>query len=134
MALGRDFTAEEANNMGSGNVLVLSNDEWRAHFASDPGVIGRSVKVNGNPFTIIGVRARGIPGYARTSGDGRIRADDRRRPRDDGRREVAGVARRWRLERDRAAPRWRFRTASRPGARTPWRTGLRRIGLRTTPA
>jgi predicted permease len=55
MALGRDFTADEAKNMGSGNVLVLSNEEWRAHFASDPTVIGRSVKVNGNPFTIIGV-------------------------------------------------------------------------------
>ena len=43
-------------------VAVLSYNFWRARFGGDPGVIGRTVLVNEEPLTIIGVAARGFRG------------------------------------------------------------------------
>ncbi|HEV2340877.1 MAG TPA: ABC transporter permease [Candidatus Acidoferrales bacterium] len=52
--LGRAFLPGE-DQTGLENVVILSNGLWRSRFASDPGVIGRSVQLNGNPYTVIGV-------------------------------------------------------------------------------
>ncbi|HYC51724.1 MAG TPA: ABC transporter permease, partial [Gemmatimonadaceae bacterium] len=47
-------------------VGVLSHQFWRQHFGGDPGVIGRSIRVNDRPLTIVGV-AQNAPHYpART--------------------------------------------------------------------
>jgi putative ABC transport system permease protein len=54
---GRDFRAEEAR-AGGGNVVILSDSIWRTRFAADPGALGRSITLNGKPFTIVGVMAR----------------------------------------------------------------------------
>jgi predicted permease len=43
-------------------VAVLSHDYWRSKFGSDPSVVGRSVRINGRPATIIGVVERGFRG------------------------------------------------------------------------
>jgi predicted permease len=40
---------------GGQPVLVLGHDFWQRRFAGDPGVIGRDVRVNSHPFTIVGV-------------------------------------------------------------------------------
>lgn len=40
---------------GGGRVVVLSNGLWRSRFASDPGVVGRQVQVNGTAWDVIGV-------------------------------------------------------------------------------
>ncbi len=53
-ALGRDFRPEEEAPPDS-RVLLLSNATWRGHFAADPDVIGRTVRVNGEPYVVIGV-------------------------------------------------------------------------------
>ena len=53
-ALGRDFLpAEEAP--GAAPVVLLSDALWRARYQSDPGVVGRKVRVNARDATIIGV-------------------------------------------------------------------------------
>lgn len=52
--LGRVFDAE-AETPGQDKVAVISHDLWRAQFASDPGVIGRDVRLNGESHRIIGV-------------------------------------------------------------------------------
>ena len=52
--LGRSFLPDE-DRAGHGNVVVLSNDLWHSRFAADPGVIGRSVLLNGNSYTVVGV-------------------------------------------------------------------------------
>ena len=39
-------------------VAVLSDDFWRSDFAGDPNVIGRTVRVNGHTFEIVGVASR----------------------------------------------------------------------------
>lgn len=53
-ALGRGFDAAD-ETPGAAKVIVLSNALWRARFAADPNVIGRVVRVDANPATIIGV-------------------------------------------------------------------------------
>ena len=52
--LGRVPTAEESV-AGADGVAVLSSDFWQRRFAADPGVIGRTVILDGEPFTIVGV-------------------------------------------------------------------------------
>ena len=45
-------------------MVVLSDALWTEQFGADPGVIGSRVAINGQPFTIIGVAARGFTGAA----------------------------------------------------------------------
>src|SRR4026209_2437136 len=52
--LGRTFAAEEDVPNGP-RVAVLSDGYWKQHYASDPAIIGKSVSLNGEPHTIIGV-------------------------------------------------------------------------------
>jgi predicted permease len=52
---GRTFTGEDDRSPGSAPYVVISYDYWKRRFASDPGAIGRSITLNGYPFTIIGV-------------------------------------------------------------------------------
>ncbi|HEX4809298.1 MAG TPA: ABC transporter permease [Bryobacteraceae bacterium] len=53
--LGRFFGPADDDKWGAHPVLVLSYRLWRERFAGDPNIIGRNVKVNGYPFTVIGV-------------------------------------------------------------------------------
>jgi predicted permease len=53
--LGRTFLADEDKSPGGNPVLVISETCWRREFAADPAIIGRSVEINREPFTIIGV-------------------------------------------------------------------------------
>jgi predicted permease len=43
-------------------VAVLSHAFWQSHFGGDPGVVGKSIRVNGAPFTVIGVAPPGFHG------------------------------------------------------------------------
>jgi predicted permease len=62
MALGRGFTPEEDRTPGTHPVLVLSYVCWERRFNSDPQIIGKTVRVSGLPFTIIGVAAKDFIG------------------------------------------------------------------------
>jgi predicted permease len=53
-ALGRVFRQEE-DTPGGKHVVVLSDRFWRSEFAGSPDVIGRSVKLNDEAYTIVGV-------------------------------------------------------------------------------
>ena len=53
-ALGRDFRPEE-ELPGQSRVLILSDAIWRTRFSRDPAVLGRTLQINGLPFTVIGV-------------------------------------------------------------------------------
>jgi putative ABC transport system permease protein len=53
-ALGRNFLPKE--NQGPGQpVAILSHGLWATHFGSDPNVLGKSVSLDGQPYTVIGV-------------------------------------------------------------------------------
>jgi putative ABC transport system permease protein len=52
--LGRSFGTPD-DTPGSPKVAVISHQLWRRKFAGDPGIVGRSITVDGAPCTIIGV-------------------------------------------------------------------------------
>ena len=58
-ALGRGFRAEE-DAPGKADVIVLSHGMWQRRFGGDAGVLGRSITLNGAPFTIVGVMPPGF--------------------------------------------------------------------------
>jgi predicted permease len=45
---------------GGGQVAVLTDSFWRSHYAADPGVIGKVVRMDGQPVTIVGVMPAAI--------------------------------------------------------------------------
>jgi predicted permease len=53
--LGRFFHAADEHGPNSAPYIVLAYKYWRSHFDADPSVIGRIVRVNKHPYTIIGV-------------------------------------------------------------------------------
>src|SRR5262249_25074270 len=59
---GRFFHAPDEHGPNSMPYLVLSHAFWHARFHDDPGVVGRVVRVNKHPFTILGVAPPGFNG------------------------------------------------------------------------
>jgi predicted permease len=53
--LGRFFHAADERGPNSAPYAVLSYAYWHGHFHDDAGVVGRTVRINKHPFTIIGV-------------------------------------------------------------------------------
>jgi predicted permease len=60
--LGRFFGPQEDREPDANPVIVLSHRFWLNRFAADPMAVGRQVKINGYPFTIIGVAPPGFGG------------------------------------------------------------------------
>ena len=58
-AEGGGFTADQ-DLPGAPGVMVIAHGLWVDRFAADPGVIGRSIPVNGQPVTIVGVMPEGF--------------------------------------------------------------------------
>ncbi len=52
--IGRAFTAEE-DRAGSDNVVELSYSLWQNQYHGDPSILGRTVKLDEKPYTVIGV-------------------------------------------------------------------------------
>jgi putative ABC transport system permease protein len=57
--LGRAFTADE-EEPGRERVVLLGHALWRRTFAGDPGVLGRAVRLDGAPYTVVGVMPPGF--------------------------------------------------------------------------
>ena len=58
--MGRFFTAEE-NQPGRQFVAALNYGFWQSHFNGDPSVLGKSVRINNEPYTIVAVMPDAIP-------------------------------------------------------------------------
>jgi macrolide transport system ATP-binding/permease protein len=54
-AVGRVFISGEDDVVGAPSVVVISHSLWKRRFASDPRVLGQTLRVRGQPFEIIGV-------------------------------------------------------------------------------
>jgi predicted permease len=63
MLTGRPIVADD-DRPGAEPVAVIGHAFWRRVFAGDPAAIGRTIKVNGHPFTVIGITARGFFGVS----------------------------------------------------------------------
>lgn len=53
--LGRGILPEEDRMPNAHPVTVISHSLWQQRFSADPGVVGKTIYLNGQPFTIIGV-------------------------------------------------------------------------------
>ena len=54
--LGRGFTEDEAKT-GADRFTVLTYALWTSHYASDRSIVGRDVRINGEPYRVVGVLA-----------------------------------------------------------------------------
>src|SRR5215471_1439263 len=59
---GRVFHASDEHGPNSAPYIVLSYDFWRSRFNTDARIVGATVNINRNPFTVIGVAPRGFHG------------------------------------------------------------------------
>ena len=57
--LGRTFAPDE-DELGKQYEVILSHRVWESRFGADPSLIGRSIQLNGAPYTVIGVLPPGI--------------------------------------------------------------------------
>jgi putative ABC transport system permease protein len=53
-SMGRVFQPEE-DQIGSQRVTVVNHNVWKSRFGSDPNLIGKSLILNGEPFTVVGI-------------------------------------------------------------------------------
>jgi len=58
--LGRDFLPEEGQ-VGREHVVVMTHRLWMERFGSDREIIGKPIRLNGEPYTVVGVLATGQP-------------------------------------------------------------------------
>ena len=57
--LGRSFLSEE-EKPGRDLEIILGHGLWEQRYASDPNIVGKTVKVNGKSFTVVGVMRAGM--------------------------------------------------------------------------
>ncbi|MBA3903461.1 MAG: hypothetical protein C0522_07290, partial [Rhodocyclaceae bacterium] len=107
-ARGRTLLPADGEAKGAAPVAVLSHDCWQTKFGGDPDIVGRVVRLNGKPFTVVGVareKFHGFHGMLAMSAFVPAGAIDTFRP------SAAGLLE-WR-----GAPSWRALARLRPGVR-----------------
>jgi putative ABC transport system permease protein len=58
-AIGRTFTDDEAK-IGAAKTVVLSDALWRNRFGGDAKIVGTTIRLNGEPYTVLGVMPAGF--------------------------------------------------------------------------
>ena len=93
-ALGRNFLPEEDRPGGNTRVALISHGFWQRRFSGDPGIVGKTLTINDNPFIVVGVLPESFswggarnelfaplaPDPARSRGDHRLRVIGRLKP------------------------------------------------------
>jgi predicted permease len=64
IALGRGFLPEDEQLSAAASVVVISDRLWRTQFGGERSAIGRTIRLNGRAFTLVGVAAPGFRGHA----------------------------------------------------------------------
>ncbi|HXR97041.1 MAG TPA: ADOP family duplicated permease [Terriglobales bacterium] len=60
--VGRFFTPAEDGQPSASPYAVITYESWRNRFGGDPDIAGRQVRINGMPYTVLGVSPRGFHG------------------------------------------------------------------------
>jgi predicted permease len=60
--VGRLLSPADDVTPGAHPVAVISPQLWRTRFAARPDIVGHTIRLNGQPFTIVGVTPEGFPG------------------------------------------------------------------------
>jgi putative ABC transport system permease protein len=63
--IGRTF--KRSDDLERAHVVVLSEAFWRTRFNADPGVVGRVLRLDGDPYTVVGVAPQSAQLLGRTS-------------------------------------------------------------------
>src|SRR5690349_14862698 len=58
-AIGRNFTPEE-EKVGNHRSVILSHQLWQRHFGSDPGIVDKTIQLNGINYRVDGVMPQGF--------------------------------------------------------------------------
>jgi hypothetical protein len=61
-ALGRVFGPQDDVAPGGPTIAVVSHDYWQTHLGGTPTAVGRAIRVNGVPVTVVGVTPEGFSG------------------------------------------------------------------------
>jgi putative ABC transport system permease protein len=69
-AIGRTITPADESGAQS-NVVAITDVLWRERFGGDPAIVGRSISLDGKPYTVVGV----LPPDARLPDSDRLRLD-----------------------------------------------------------
>jgi putative ABC transport system permease protein len=56
--IGRDFRPDE-DQVGKNHVVIFSNRLWRRRFGGKPEIVGQTVRMNGEPYTVVGIMPPG---------------------------------------------------------------------------
>jgi putative ABC transport system permease protein len=67
--LGRAFSAEEAHVVGGPAVALIGEQLWARRFARDPAIVGRTIHIDRQPYTVVGVLP---PGFRGLTGEAEI--------------------------------------------------------------
>lgn len=59
---GRLIGPQDEQGSGEAPVVVLSHKLWQSRFGGDPDIVGRTLAINGQPLTVIGVAPKGFSG------------------------------------------------------------------------
>ncbi len=91
--LGRNFLPEEDRPGGNTRVALITHGFWQRRFGGDPSVVGKTLTINDNPFTVVGVLPESFnwgtrnelfaplaPDPARSRGDHRLLVIGRMKP------------------------------------------------------
>ena len=65
--IGRPFTWDEVHTAGTPPAAMISHGVWTRRFGGDPAVVGRTIRINAAPYTVIGVLPRGFRGLIGTA-------------------------------------------------------------------
>jgi putative ABC transport system permease protein len=93
-ALGRNFLPEEDRPGGNTRVALITHGAWRRRFGGEPDIVGKTLTINDNPFTVVGVLPESFswggprnevftplaPDPARSRGDHRLTVIGRLKP------------------------------------------------------
>ncbi len=60
--IGRTLTPDDTRVPGAQPAVVLNNGFWRRRFGSDPGVVGKTIRLDGHPMTVVGITPAGFEG------------------------------------------------------------------------
>ncbi len=58
VASGRAFSPDEEE--GEARAVVLGDGFWRTRYAADPGIVGRTIRLNARPYTVVGIAPPGF--------------------------------------------------------------------------
>src|SRR5262249_1480251 len=58
-AIGRNFTPEE-DRASPSRVVLIAHALWVDRFGSDPSILGKTIRLNDEPYTVVGVMPRGF--------------------------------------------------------------------------